>query len=104
MHVLSENRAEMVISLDPKHHHSNSSEKNIEDYMLPGISELQPRRVSWSDNIIGTISEERKLKLNFPGRRHRSSFDERQSLGNFLFVIIYLETLLKDEPFGDSTS
>ena len=30
--------------------HSNSSENNIEDYMLPSISELQPRIVSWSAN------------------------------------------------------
>jgi hypothetical protein len=84
--------------------HYNSYENNIKDYMLPGISELQPKRVSWSDNIIGTISGERKLKLSFPGKQHRSSFDYRQSLGTFLVVIIYLVTLLEDEPLGDSTS
>ena len=84
--------------------HSNSFENNIEDYMLPGISELQPRRVSWSDNIIGAIVGERKLKLIFPMKRHRSNFDDRQSLRTFLVVIIYLATLLEAEPFGDSTS
>jgi len=47
---------------------SNSSENNIEDYMLLGISELQPRIVSWSDNIIGAVVGERKLKLSFPGK------------------------------------
>ncbi len=36
--------------------YSNSSYNNIEDYMLPGISELQPRRVSWSDNRIYDIA------------------------------------------------
>jgi len=35
-------------------------------YMLPDISELQPRRVSWSDNIIGVVARERRLKLSFP--------------------------------------
>ena len=84
--------------------HSNSSENNIEDYMLPGISELQPRRVSWSDNIIGAAAEERKLELRFPGKRHSSSFDDRQSLGTFLVVIINLATLLEAELLGDSTS
>jgi len=36
--------------------------------MLAGISELQPRRVSWSDNIIGNVVRERRLKLNFLGK------------------------------------
>jgi len=36
--------------------------------MLLGISELQPRRVSWNPNIIGAIARERRLKLNFLGR------------------------------------
>ena len=62
--------------------------------MLLGISELQPRRASWSDNIIGVVARERKLKLSFPRKRHRSKFDDRQSLGTFLLVIIYLVTLL----------
>jgi len=84
--------------------HSISSKNNIEDYMLSDISKLQPRRVSWSDNIIGTIAGERKLKLGFPGRRHRSNFDDRQSLGTFSVIIIYLATLLEEEPLGDSTS
>jgi len=35
--------------------------------MLPGIFELQPRRVSWSVNIIGDVVRERRLKLSFPG-------------------------------------
>jgi len=84
--------------------YSNSLENNIEDYMLLGISDLQPRRVSWSANIIGAAVGERKLKLSFPGKRHRSSFDDRQSLGTFLVVIIYLATLLEAEPLGNSTS
>jgi len=71
--------------------------------MFPGISELQPRRASWSANIIGVVAEERRLKLSFPGARHRSNFDDRQSLDTIWVVVIYLETLLEDEPFGDST-
>ena len=67
MHVLSKTLLKLLSSLIQTIIYSNSSEKNNEDYMLPGISELQPRRVSWSDNIIGTVSEERKLKLSFPG-------------------------------------
>ena len=72
-------------------------------YMLPGIIKLQTRRFSWSANIIGVVARERRLKLSFPGRWHRSSFDDRQSLGIISVVIIYLVTLLKDEPIGDST-
>lgn len=72
-------------------------------YVLPSISELQPRRVSWSDNIIGVVSKERRLKLSFPSGRHRSSFDDRKNLDTIWVVIIYMATLLEDEPIGDST-
>jgi len=72
--------------------------------MLSGISELQPRIVSWSDDIIGAIAEERRLKLSFPGGRHKSSFDDIQSLDTIWVVIIYLATLMKDEPLGNSTA
>jgi len=71
--------------------------------MLLGISELQPRRVSWSANIIGSVTKERKLKLNFAGGWHRSSFDDRKGLETIWVVIIYLVTLLEDKPLGDST-
>ena len=73
-------------------------------YMLPGISELQPRRVSWSANIIGAVVGERVLKLSFPGGRHRFNFDDRHSLNTIWVVVIYLATLLEDEPLGDSNS
>ena len=50
MHVLSKTELKWLSGLIQTIFHSNSSENNIEDYMLPGISELQPRRVSWSAN------------------------------------------------------
>jgi len=50
MHVLVRIELKWLSDLIQTIIHSNSFEKNIEDYMLPGISELQPRRVSWSDN------------------------------------------------------
>jgi hypothetical protein len=36
------------------------------------------------------------LKLSFLGTRHRSSFDDRQSLDIYLVVIIYLATPLEE--------
>ena len=70
--------------------------------MLRGISNLQPWGVSWSDNIIGAVAADWKLKLSFPGKRNRPNFDDRQSLGMFLVVIIYLATLLEAKPLGSS--
>lgn len=84
--------------------HSNSSENNIEDYILPGISELKPGRVSWSANIIGIVAGERKLKLSFPGNDIDLALMIEKVWAHFLVVIIYLASLLETEPLGDSTS
>jgi len=34
--------------------------------MLPGISDLQPRRVSWSANVIGAVARELETEAQLP--------------------------------------
>jgi hypothetical protein len=43
---------------------------------------------------IGAVAGERRSKLSFLGRRHRSSFDDRQSLDITWLYIFYLATPL----------
>jgi hypothetical protein len=46
------------------------------------------------------VAGERRLKLSFLGTRHRSSFDDRQSLDIHLVVIFYLATPRSKTPLG----
>ncbi len=72
--------------------------------MFPSISELQPRRVSWGDNINSHCCGGEDIEAQLHRENDKvPDFDDRQSLGTFLVVIIYLATLLEDLPGGEST-
>ena len=60
---------------------------------LPSTSGLQPQRVSWSDNKLAPLPG-KSSKLSFLGRRHRASFDDRQSLDITRLYIFYMATPL----------
>ena len=72
--------------------------------MFPSISELQPRRVSWGDNINWHRCRGEEIEAQLPWENNTvPCFDARQGLDTFQVVIIYLMTLLEDQPSGDST-
>ena len=72
--------------------------------MFPSISDIQPRRVSWGDNINWRRCRGEEIEAQLPWENDTvPDFDDRQSLDTFLVVIIYLATLLDDQPSGDST-
>jgi len=72
--------------------------------MFPIISELQPRRVSWGDNINWRHCQGEEIEAQLHWENDIvPHFDDRQSLDTFLVVIIYLAIVLEDQPSGDST-
>ena len=70
--------------------------------MFPSISEIQPRRVSWGDNINWHHCRGEEIEAQLPWENDTvPAFDDRQGLGTFLVVIIYLETPLEeDQPLA----
>ena len=72
----------------------------VEFLMFPSISEIQPRRVSWGDNINWFRCQGEDIEAQPPWENDTvPGFDDRQGLDTFLVVIIYLATPLeKDQP------
>jgi len=66
----------------------------VEFVMFPSISEIQPRRVSWGDNINWRRCWGEEIETQLPWENDTiPGFDDKQGLGTFLVVIIYLATL-----------
>ena len=65
--------------------------------MFPSISEIQPRRVSWGDNINWRRCRGEEIEAHLPSENDKvQGFDDRQGLNTFLVVIIYLATPLEE--------
>ena len=66
--------------------------------MFPSISEIQPSRVSWGDNIDCRRCRVEEIEAQLPWENDTvPDFDDRQNLGTFLVVIIYLVTPLEED-------
>ena len=66
--------------------------------MFPSISEIQPRRVSWGDNINWRRCRGEEIEAHLPWENDTvPCFDDRQGLDTFLVVIIYLVTPLEED-------
>ena len=70
--------------------------------MFQSISELQSRIVSWGDNVDWRHCWGEEIEAQLPWENDTVlDFDDRQRLGTFLVVIIYLETPLEgDQPLA----
>ena len=70
--------------------------------MFSSIFELQPSRVSWGDNINWRRCRGEEIESQLPWENDTvPDFDDRQDLGTFLVVIIYLTTPLEeDQPLA----
>ena len=72
--------------------------------MFPSICELQPNRVSWGDKINWHHHQGEEIEAQLPWENDIvPHFHDKPSLDTFLVVIIYLATLLENQPSGDST-
>ena len=70
----------------------------FEFVMFPSISEIQPRRVFWGDNINWRCCRGEEIEAQLPWENDIvPDFDDRQGLGTFLVVIIYLATPLEED-------
>ena len=70
----------------------------VEFVMFPSISEIQPRRVSWGDNINWHCCRGEEIEAQIPWENDTIlDFDDRQGLDTFLAVIIYLATPMEED-------
>ena len=68
--------------------------------MFPSISEIQPRRVSWGDSINWHRCQGEEIEAQLPWENDTVlDFDDRQGLGTFLVVSIYLATPLEEDQY-----
>jgi len=72
----------------------------VEFVMFPSISEIQPWRVSWGDNINWHCCRGEEIEARLPWENETVlDFDDRQGPDAFLVVIIYLATPVEqDQP------